>query len=431
MDTFLKNYIEYCNQHDNHYQVEIAALSYIPRFTQDEYPYLALARLANKLGLNEHVELFLKRALSVNSKAFQSELYQECLQGNEQAQSTTHEKYLVINSWSAGLGADILYAVGWLYCAALTKRQPLIYWGDNSVYNESKNTNLFPKLFKGDALTDIGIAEKAKTGVFPEYWNQRLLTEYYRNTKVIKYDSQLRFELTGSQYLNRTEPVLVSGEPNRINMMMEWALEGELGANIDQTEISRVLIKKYFQLADHLQAEADQFITKWFEGMPYLAIHLRGTDKIDEGVGTEVSDVNQQLIDMLEKEDDSLPIFLMTDDKASVSEMIKRFPGRIYLTEATRGSTKTGIHFEFPNKLELAEEVLIDVAIASKAQAFYGFGSSSLAVYCSYLRSKDQKTVIKPFDLWTRLFDLPTPDRLKVLVNKLKAKESKIPGVEL
>lgn len=409
---FLLKYARTCLKSKNYYQADLALQVCQSRYPRDPVSYNLQAQVAYHLSLYEQALVFVDKSLQYRptfQKAVDNKKVIE--QAHKKAVIPTQEKgqqYLLINSWGSGLGFDLLYLLQQLLLAELTHRQPVIYWGNNSLYNESPEQDCFTDYFDLVSTTSINALIPFQGEAFPTYWQSRPLTDFKRQTCWRNKVNGQQYKVTGLEYLGRRERLLISGEFTSIKMLLPWIGKQSDFYGLSVTQIYRRLMTKYIQPKKRLIDRSKDFVTEAFKEREFAAIHLRGTDKNKEKQSTDLALINQQLIAKLEQEHKLLPIFVMTDDVRQISVMKERFGERVFSVDVTRSETDDiGVHHSATNKQKIAEEVIVDMLIGAKATHFYGCGFSYLACCVAYLRTKEMQTTLLPYDVMTRFNDIP------------------------
>jgi len=105
----------------------------------------------------------------------------------------------------------------------------------------------------------------------------------------------------------------------------------------------------------------------------------------------------------------------MTDDVRQIEAMQQRFGSRVRSVDVTRSDgDEEGVHHTANDKQKIAEEVIVDMLIAAQSETFFGYGFSYLACCVKAFRSKEQRTVLLPFDLTNRFYEIPHPGKFNI-----------------
>jgi len=294
--------------------------------------------------------------------------------------------------------------------AELTDRKPMVFWGKNSLYNDNSEKDCFTNYF--DPISDINFndIEPFQGDCFPEFWQNKSLADYIRRTRWRNKINQQLYNITGLYYLNRPERLVVGGEFTSVKMLLPWVPQGNRLYGMSVPDIYRDLMAKYIRPQTYLQDRASRVVHEKFSGKPFIAIHLRGTDKQQEKQSNDIATINQQLIDQVDQLDKSLPIFVMTDDVRQINGMQDRFADRVYSVDVTRSDgDEFGVHHTASDKQKIAEEVIVDMLIASQSHYFFGCGFSYLACCVAAMCSEEVHISLLPFDVTTRFNNIPMP----------------------
>ena len=398
----------------NWYFADLALQVCQSRYGSDPTPDNLQALLAYNLGLYENALVFVNRALEKDDtyvKAVENkEIIQREIKSQESKRDETFSndsKYLLIHAWGSGLGFDLLHLLQYLMLAEMTKRTPVVYWGNNSLYSDNES-DCFVDYFQPINDLTIETINSENIKIFPDYWNEQDLNIYLRRTKWRNTHNDQSYKITSIDYLNKEETIVVSGEFTNIKSMLPWLHKGSSYYGVDVITIYKSLVKKYIKPKDEFNNNVNKILKDKFNNADFIAIHLRGTDKAKEKQSSDISNINDNLIERISGLDSSLPIFLMTDDTRQLERMVKLFGDRLVSLEVTRSQNdNVGVHYESSDKKQIATEVITDVLVAAKAKYFFGCGFSYLACIVSYLATENQTSTLLPYDINTRFYDIP------------------------
>jgi|SRR5215211_7977939 len=272
-----------------------------------------------------------------------------------------------------GLWSDISSTMGGLLLAEATGRIPIVHWGEGSKYQDN-DVEGFSQFFQPVSSYDIGheLLDGASER-YPAKW-QGVALSIKVNNKSTGNESRV----SPIHLLSRTERVVVSDFYTGIKDVLFWLPETHplLGKSVGET--FRYLLRKYFQPRPQITAAAQEFVEKEFGGRPFVAAHIRGTDKKMEQ--PNLQEVNAAIIDHLRNLDISLPIFLMTDDRRWLRLVKDIFGSRVVAADAARIEGNEGLHYAGGlSGKRLGFEMLVDTYIASCADQFVGNGMSNPA----------------------------------------------------
>jgi len=418
---FLLRFARACLNEDNFYQADLALQVCQSRFPNDVVAYNLQSTLAYRLGLYEQASIFVNKALSYQpgfKKALENKVIIDNKIEQQNASGTnnnSYEKYLLIHSWGSGLGFDLLYLLKQLMIAELTNRKPMVYWGHNSLYNDHPQSDCFTDYFEPISNLTFNNIEPYHKDCYPKFWQERSLDDYIRRTRWRNTVNQQNYNMTGLYYLNREETLVVGGEFTSIKTLLPWIPNSHRFSSMSVADIYRDLINKYIRPKTYLQQRANQFVEQAFSEHAFIAIHLRGTDKKHEKQSNDIAEINRKLIEQVAELDQSLPIFVMTDDVRQISIMQQRFGERIQSVDVTRSDNdELGVHHTASDKQKIAQEVIVDMLIAAQSDYFFGCGFSYLACCVQALKTKESHTCLLPFDVMTRFNDIPIVGRFGI-----------------
>lgn len=333
------------------------------------------------------------------------------------------ERYLLIKSWGAGFWSDVSHVLGGLVLAEITDRKPVVHWGPNSHFTDGTCGNAFTLFFEPvSALTIDDLSRLDHADFFPQKWRNGNLREE-ENSKWAGAGAQL----DAIYFLNRPEKVAIADFYISLANFAPWIPPQHPLASLSIAELYRYAIQKYFRPRNDILNEAKAFFAEKIAGAPYIATHIRGSDKVKECTFTTDSEtflsyVTGETYKILDRANPGFRIFLMTDDERIVRRTVDRYGKRVVLTPSRRTDNDEGIHFRNTvGGRRLGIEVMIDVLVALQATAFIGLGGSNVAAMVALLRDWPPKQCLligpsillrrSPMPYLDRSYrDLETPD---------------------
>lgn len=291
------------------------------------------------------------------------------------------DRYLLIKGWGFGFWADMAHVAGSLLLAEITGRIPLVYWGPNSLFSDKSERDAFSRYF--EPVSNVSLEQLLRlpnVNFFPPRWHPGNLTQ----TGVSKWEGK------GSRagavfFLNRPETIAVSDFNIGVVHVMPWipphhALHGK-----SLEEIHHYLTTKYLRPDADIVAACDAFHRAHLAGAPFVAVHLRGSDKAIED--PELDTTNRELLAALETVDSSWPIFLMTDDAGCLARMKNTYGRRIIATDCQRTETEEGVHYlPTVDPVKAGKEIMIDTYLALRADRFIGNGLSNVSAMIGVMK---------------------------------------------
>ena len=303
-------------------------------------------------------------------------------------QRSSAPRYLLIKAWGFGFWSDLDHVLGSLLVAELTGRQPFVYWGSNSLFRDADTDNAFTSFF--EPVSNVGWPDIMQAGqrYFPSKWHaDNLRTE--ERSKWTGPGSRL----TGLYLLGREEEVVVSDFHTKINDLLAWIPADSPLHGMPRQALYQYLFKKYIRLQQPLARQIEQIWQQHMAGHNWLAVHVRGTDKIHEmGNLHAVNEAYHSRIERILEVNPTLRIFLLTDSVQVVEQFRQRWGERILVLDCQRGHSTTGVHLEGHPGTELGEQVLIDAYLAGRCDFFLGNGGSNVSAGIRHLKEWEQGT---------------------------------------
>ena len=385
---------------NNYSQVELYARIILTELPDDPHAILAIAWANLRANLLHFAVRYFHRLddraidLSnlVNELKIPKEDYQKLVQlasrsdepesADKLAVASASPRYLLIKAWGYGFWSDVLHVIGGLMLAELTGRQPLVHWGKNSLYSVDPANNAFTDYF-APVGPSIDMLISSGLECFPPKW--RCGEQLFENVNKTKGEWS---KVSGLNLIGQRQALAVMDYYiGVLNLMPYIESDSPLyGMSLDQ--VYRYLINKYLVLKPELIDRARDFSQQNLGDSPFLAIHVRGSDKVGEfKVVDKFHNKYQQLIaDQLKELPENSKIFLMTDDNRLLKNYLELFGDRIVTTDCLRTDTRVGVHYQAGNRItKAAEEVIVDTLVAAGATRFVGNGYSNPSIFVYYL----------------------------------------------
>ena len=292
-----------------------------------------------------------------------------------------HERYLLIKSWGFGFWADMVQVLGSLLLAEITGRIPLVYWGPESLFSDKSERNAFAQYFEPVSAVSLEQLSSLRNASFlPPRWNQANLAK----GGLSKWEGKgSRFGVT--HFLNRRETVAVSDFHIGVINVMPWIPADHPMHGKPLEEIYRYLMAKYLRPRPAILQACNAFFAAHLAGGPFIALHMRGSDKAIED--PELEATNKEFLAALDAADPSWPVFLMTEDEQCLARMRKAYGSRIIATDCQRTVTEEGVHYlPSVDPVKAGREVLIDSLLALRADRFIGNGRSNVSAMIAVMK---------------------------------------------
>ncbi len=290
-------------------------------------------------------------------------------------------RYLLIKAWGFGFWADLDHVLGALLLADLTRRVPVVHWGTNSRYRDRGTDNAFEAFFAPVSGANLQDIEEAET-FFPAKWNRDTL----RTENFCKWSGP-GSKLTGLYFLGQKEQVAVSDFHVRTYDLLPWIPPGHKLCGATITAVYRHLFKTHIRPRSDILHAVDEIWTRRMAGRQWLAVHVRGTDKVREAPALwQVNRAYHGVVAQILRDNPRLSIFLLTDAREIVDEYTDRYGDRVLTTNAVRGDGTTGIHMRGEASSKLGREVMIDSWLAARCDLFLGNGMSAVSTGIRHLK---------------------------------------------
>jgi protein O-GlcNAc transferase len=363
---------------------EVLARDALDRQPENPRAHYIIARVAEVIGRPDLAATHYQTSLSAgpNSdarkrcKALPADL------APPQAPEPGARGYFLIKPWGAGFWSDVNHVLGQLLLAEIEGRTPVVLWGRGSLYRDPDTANAWDSLF--EPVSDAALADIAREqhDFYPPKWDAANLD----TAECDKWEG--RGSRLGLELLGRPERVVVSDFNLRLFTLLPWIPEWHSLHGQKVESVYRDFAARYLRPRADILAPVDQFAAEHFDGHTVLGVHVRATDKVVED--PRLPQINAEYFPRVDRYLESNPggrIFLLTDGQSVLASFNARYPGRVIATESIRSDSQTGIHFQTQHKRStIAREVLTDVLLATRCDAFLGFGNSSVSTFVYHLK---------------------------------------------
>jgi hypothetical protein len=290
-------------------------------------------------------------------------------------------RYLVIKSWGYGFWSDVSQVLGSSLLAEVTGRIPVTHWGTNCLFSDGSSHDAFKLYF--EPISNVSLSELTRIGdatFFPQKWNPTNLA----------LEDVAKWHGNGSRaaalyFLNRPETIAVNDFYVGVINVAPWLPADHPMHAKPLDEIYRYLIKKYLFPREATRSSCDEFFRAHLDGGPFVAVHMRGSDKILETPDLHLT--NQAFFAAIASIDPTWRIFLLTEDEQLRTRMMSIYGDRIVSTNCQRTITSTGVHY-LPsiNRVQAGLEVMTDTYLALRADRFIGNGGSNVSAMIDVLK---------------------------------------------
>src|SRR6266404_2602265 len=280
-------------------------------------------------------------------------------------------RYLVIREWGFGFWADVSHVLGSLLLAEVTSRIPVTWWGRASLFRDGADRDAFQLYFQ--PVSNMALEDLPAADFFPPRWNKANL----KKSGISKWEG--KGSRAGAVYfLNRPESVAVSDFFIAVPNVMPWLPQAHPMHGKPLDAVYRYLAEKYLRPHAELVAACDAFFDAQLAGAPFVAAHLRGSDKLLED--ENVLAVNQAILSLLGEADPSWRILVLTDDERCLAMVKSVFGTRVVATQCQRSRMDRGVHYlPATDRVQAGREIMVDSYLALRAHRFIGNGLSNVS----------------------------------------------------
>ena len=348
-----------CFQKGNYPQAEIFVRDCLAAEPANHHALQLLGQIAARFGMGEGFRLSENVARSANA-----------------------QRFLLIKAWGYGFWSDVHHVVTQLLLAELTHRQPIVLWGQNCLFRSGTEVDAFRHFFRpvsAASLEQVPIT----ASIYPPKWNALNLLDEDVNKWAGPHS-----RVAAQALFARDETLVVSDFYATLHSIMPWIDSSSAYFGKSEEAIYETLFQKYLKPVPRLQFLIDDFHRRHMEGRPWVAVHMRGSDKVAES--PHLAQTNAGYAPYLKRIVELNPdigIFLLTDSQQILQEFTSTYGERVLSTSASRSATSTGIHMSGGDGHSLGDEVVVDAYLAARCDYFVGNVESNVSVAIASLKA--------------------------------------------
>lgn len=304
-----------------------------------------------------------------------------------------NNRFLLIKAWGCGFWSDVDQVMGQLLAAEISNRTPVIYWGTNSLYAESFQSNAFELYFEPVSEYTVYDIMKPEYTYFPPVWR-------YDNLVVEDLDKVAWMNRNLGDLLNSDANVVVSDIHYFLRPLLSYIPKDHWAYGMTANDIYRFLFDRYIKLKPDILQEIEDFYNEKLknEGL-LLGVHIRGGDKVREV--ENLSHLNKQYhvrIREYIKRYKVQKILLLTDCEEILQEFQKTYGPMVVFTECRRGliaATDDAPHLQnYSMKRRKGIEIIKDTYLAARCDFFIGNGYSNVSYTVKRLKDWPDKNIV-------------------------------------
>lgn len=294
-------------------------------------------------------------------------------------------RYLLIKAWGYGFWSEVHHLVSQLLLAELTHRIPIIHWGSNCLFRRTDSDDAFVHFFE-----PVTAAERsdipADASFYPPKWRAENLLQEDLN----KWDGP-HSRMAAQYFFSRPETVVVSDFFSTLSSIRPWIGRSSRYFGLSDDALYTELFHQHLKPRRELLERVLAFKQRKLQGRPWVAVHVRGSDKILESA--HLAQINSKyfgIIDRIEKVTPDIGVFLLTDSESTVAEFSARYGDRLCFTPARRSDNLIGVHMSGSDGVENGTEVLVDALLAIACNYFIGNRESNVSMAISSMCQWDK-----------------------------------------
>ena len=298
----------------------------------------------------------------------------------------TEAKFLLIREIGAGMWNEIHHVLTQLLAAEIMKRIPVVYWGKGCLYSSSDGSNAFEQFFLPVSDHSVQDLAKEEFSFYPEQWNSDNIL-----MPVSVYSDDAGHVASSEYPLSRLDAdVCIRDKYIDMEKIIPLIPKEHPLFGLTRRDLFYRLICRHIHLQKEVRDFIDSFYDENMKGTPFLAVHIRSSDKIVEV--RHLHELNEQYPGEIEKvlhENPGIRIFLMTDCFEILEEYKKRYGNLLIHTDCKRvPKNGQGAHFQqYPDNKLKGYEIIRDSWLAAKCDFFIGNGYSNVSLGISELKN--------------------------------------------
>lgn len=300
---------------------------------------------------------------------------------SETSTPTANQKYLLIKAWGYGFWSDVHHVIGQLLLAELTQRTPIVHWGSNSLFGDGSGANAFELYFQ--ALSPMNLADIPKTfSIYPPKWTHNNLID----ENVNKWEGEHSRKAV-QFFFNRDEDLVVSDFYMTVSSLIPWISPDSRYYGMSDDAIYLELFTTHLKPLPPIMQRVESFFEDNMVGRNWVAVHVRGSDKIYESAG--LHQTNQQyfgFVNRIIEINPGIGVFLLTDSVSIHAEFSNRYGDQLVSTTVIRSDSTTGVHMLGHLGRTVGEDVLVDALLAARCDYFVGNQESNVSLAIASLK---------------------------------------------
>lgn len=298
-------------------------------------------------------------------------------------------KFLLIREIGAGLWNELHHVLTQLLAAEILQRIPVVYWGKGSLYATNDGSDAFEKFFMPVSGYSVNDLANSQFSFCPERWNSG-------NILAVPGYPDNAANITMGHLEKSEADVCVSDKYIEVDEIIPFVQKGHWLFGLNKRDVFYRLLKKYIRLKDEVREYIDAFYSENMKGTPFLAVHIRSSDKIVEVKHLhELNELYPREIEKVLKANPGMRIFLMTDCIDVLEEYTKKYGELLVYTDCRRvPKNGDGVHYqEYQDNWVKGFEIIRDAWLAARCDYFIGNGHSNVSLGICELKNWEDDRV--------------------------------------
>jgi len=290
----------------------------------------------------------------------------------------TNKKYLVIKSWGYDFWSDVHHLASQILVAELTHRIPIIWWGNNFLYDDGTGVENFSKYFLpiNDESLDI---VTGNGNIYPPKWDCNNIKQENLN----KWSGS--FSRFAAQYIfSRAEDIVVSDFYSTLDSIIPWIDMSSNHYGKSEDILYAKIFQNYLKINDRIMKKVNNFFDVYMKNKVWVAVHVPvSANKEEIKSFQQNAERMYPYVDLVLKKNPQMGILLLTDLPEMVLLFEFRYGEKILTLNGQYAKSSTLLGQVPIIGKEPGDETVIASYLATKCDIFLGRKDSnmSLAIY--------------------------------------------------
>ncbi|XHR26763.1 MAG: hypothetical protein ACFUZC_12485 [Chthoniobacteraceae bacterium] len=293
------------------------------------------------------------------------------------------KRLVLITGYPVGFGAIIYHAVNGIYFSLATGRVPFVFWDSHRCLYVDRSRgpllehNYFEDFFEPVSCARLSDFSDRSLVYYPSVWNRDNIVDTTR----LPFNYEVKNNAECVQGFPTEEEILadVVVFSSRLSVydLIKYYPPPPCFLNLTPLEIIRKIVHEYLRLKQPIVANLKARHKACVGSKPYIAVHIRATDKVMEYAVPHTSRFISSIRIVLQK-NPSLNVFIATDSLGAFSATKSAFNDRLCFHDVERSVDARPVHSPYGNGQRRALEFLQDCYSAARGSVFIGTSHSAL-----------------------------------------------------